>query len=294
MLSNGSSLPVNGSSSTCNQCGDKRSLLPYIFPTQSGKREFCSEPCLSAYRSAQKGLQPSLSLPPQTPTNDQTAKNKSSDLDSQLSPRSQDDQLSESQFSWPDYLRETAADAAPDKCFTQSFEPPPNEFELDSKLEAKDPRSQSNCIATVVGKMGSRIRLRLDGSDSKNDFWRLVDSDDLHVIGYTQDQGQMLQPPVGFTLNATHWPKFYAKTLAGASFAKRSWFKSVPKKPEKNLFKIGQKLEAVDRKNPHLICCATIGAISEKGLKANCEFFDIKRSFLICFFYCRGNYFCYI
>ena len=53
---------VNGSSSTasnmsaCNQCGEKRTLLPYIFPTQNGKREFCSEPCLSAYRCAQKGL----------------------------------------------------------------------------------------------------------------------------------------------------------------------------------------------------------------------------------------------
>ena len=116
--------------------------------------------------------------------------------------------------------------------------------------------------------MGSRIRLRLDGSDSKNDFWRLVDSEDLHVMGYTQDHGQMLQPPVGFTLNATHWPKFYAKTVAGSlnSFAKKEWFKKVPKRPEKNYFKVGQKVEAVDRKNPHLICCATIGGINEKGM----------------------------
>ena len=112
---------------------------------------------------------------------------------------------------------------------------PEVEFELDAKLEAKDPRSQSNCIATVVGKTGCRIRLRLDGSDSKNDFWRLVDSEDLHPIGYTEGQGQMLQPPVGFTLNAIHWPKFYAKTLAGAKCAKEFWFKPVPQKPEKNI-----------------------------------------------------------
>ena len=57
-LFNGS--PSNNASvlgaQSCNQCGDKRSVLPYVFPTQSGKKEFCSEPCLSGYRNAQKGI----------------------------------------------------------------------------------------------------------------------------------------------------------------------------------------------------------------------------------------------
>ena len=268
---------LNGSSSStsnmtsCNQCGEKRNLLPYIFPTQSGKREFCSEPCLSAYRSAQKGMTSmatTLQPNPQTPVMETSRK---LDLDFHVSPNNNPrshEEITDATFSWADYLRETGGEVAPTSYFMQASEPPANEFELETKLEAKDPRSQSNCIATVVGKMGSRIRLRLDGSDSKNDFWRLVDSEDLHVMGYTQDQGQMLQPPVGFTLNATHWPKFYAKTVAGSlnSFAKKEWFKKVPKRPEKNYFKVGQKVEAVDRKNPHLICCATIGGINEKGM----------------------------
>lgn len=182
-----------------------------------------------------------------------------------FSPKSPKEDLSDLNFLWDDYLKECGSEIAPTSCFMQAVEPPHNEFELESKLEAKDPRSQSNCIATVVGKCGSRIRLRLDGSDSKNDFWRLVDSEDLHPIGFTENEGQMLQPPVGFTLNATHWPKFYAKTLAGAKCANKSWFKTVPERPDKNHFKVGQKLEAVDRKNPHLICCATVGAINEKG-----------------------------
>ena len=54
--SNGaSSCSVQGSQG-CNQCGDKRSVLPYVFPTHSGKKEFCSEPCLTGYRNAQKGI----------------------------------------------------------------------------------------------------------------------------------------------------------------------------------------------------------------------------------------------
>ena len=184
-----------------------------------------------------------------------------------FSPKSPKEEISDTNFEWVDYLKETGSEGAPVSYFMQAIQPPSNDFELDSKLEAKDPRSQSNCIATVVDKKGPRIRLRLDGSDSKNDFWRLVDSEDLHPIGYTEKQGQMLQPPVGFTLNATHWPKFYAKTLAGAKCAKKIWFKSVPHKPEKNRFKVGQKLEAVDKKNPYLICCATIGDVNEKGRK---------------------------
>ena len=66
------------------------------------------------------------------------------------------------------------------------------------KLEASDPRNlTSTCIATVVGMQGPRLRLRLDGSDNTNDFWRLVDSGDLHPIGYCEKNGGLLQPPLG-------------------------------------------------------------------------------------------------
>ena len=53
---NGISTSPSASSGTCNQCGEKKGVLPYIFPTQNGKKEFCSEPCLSNYRNAQKGI----------------------------------------------------------------------------------------------------------------------------------------------------------------------------------------------------------------------------------------------
>lgn len=66
------------------------------------------------------------------------------------------------------------------------------------KLEAQDPRkATSTCIATVVGLTGSRLRLRLDGSDNRNDFWRLVDSSEIQPIGSCEKKGGMLQPPLG-------------------------------------------------------------------------------------------------
>ncbi|XP_025899230.1 polycomb protein SCMH1 isoform X3 [Nothoprocta perdicaria] len=130
------------------------------------------------------------------------------------------------------------------------------------KLEAQDPRNTtSTCIATVVGLTGARLRLRLDGSDNKNDFWRLVDSAEIQPIGNCEKNGGMLQPPLGFRLNASSWPMFLLKTLNGAEMAPIRIFHKEPPSPSQNFFKTGMKLEAVDRKNPHFICPATIGEV---------------------------------
>ncbi|XP_064878738.1 polycomb protein SCMH1 isoform X3 [Oncorhynchus nerka] len=71
----------------------------------------------------------------------------------------------------------------------------------------------------------------------------------------------MLQPPLGFRMNASSWPMFLLRTLTGAEMAPATAFKKEPSKPSQNLFKPGMKLEAVDKKNPYLICPATIGEV---------------------------------
>ncbi|XP_005943353.1 polycomb protein SCMH1 isoform X1 [Haplochromis burtoni] len=165
-------------------------------------------------------------------------------------------------FSWEEYLRETSSTAASPSCFKQSRVPPTNDFKAGMKLEARDPRnSNSVCIATVMGMMGTRLRLRLDGSDNTNDFWRLVDSLDIQPIGTCERNGDMLQPPLGFRMNASSWPMFLLRTLSGAEMAPASAFKKEPASPAKNYFQPGMKLEAVDRKNPYLICPATVGEV---------------------------------
>uniref|UniRef100_A0A3Q0R717 Scm polycomb group protein like 2 n=1 Tax=Amphilophus citrinellus TaxID=61819 RepID=A0A3Q0R717_AMPCI len=165
-------------------------------------------------------------------------------------------------FSWEEYLRETSSIAASPSCFKQSRVPPSNDFKAGMKLEARDPRnSNSVCIATVMGMMGTRLRLRLDGSDNTNDFWRLVDSSDIQPIGTCERNGDMLQPPLGFRMNASSWPMFLLRTLSGAEMAPASAFKKEPPSPAKSYFQPGMKLEAVDRKNPYLICPATVGEV---------------------------------
>ncbi|XP_018580658.1 polycomb protein SCMH1 isoform X1 [Scleropages formosus] len=187
-------------------------------------------------------------------------------------------------FSWEKYLKETGATAAPAYCFRQSTTPPVNEFKAGMKLEAQDPRNTtSTCIATVVGLTGSRLRLRLDGSDNKNDFWRLVDSSEIQPIGNCEKNGGMLQPPLGFRLNASSWPMFLLKTLNGAEMAPaRIFHKQEPPVPEQNFFQVGMKLEAVDRKNPHFICPATVGAL--RGVEVLVTFDGWRGAFD---YYCR-------
>ncbi|KAL2087765.1 hypothetical protein ACEWY4_016593 [Coilia grayii] len=165
-------------------------------------------------------------------------------------------------FTWEVYLKETSSVAASPSCFRQSRVPPSNDFKIGMKVEARDPRnSTSVCIATVMGLMGTRLRLRLDGSDNTNDFWRLVDSSEIQPVGTCERSGDMLQPPLGFRMNASSWPMFLLRTLSGAEIAPASAFKKEPAKPPQNHFRPGMKLEAVDRKNPYLICPATIGEV---------------------------------
>ncbi|XP_045327074.1 sex comb on midleg-like protein 2 isoform X9 [Leopardus geoffroyi] len=166
------------------------------------------------------------------------------------------------EFHWENYLKETGSLGAPSECFRQSKVPPANEFKVGMKLEAHDPRNMTSiCVATVVGITGARLRLRLDGSDNRNDFWRLVDSPDIQPIGTCEKEGDLLQPPLGYQMNASSWPMFLLRTLNGSEMAPATLFKKEPPKPPLNNFKVGMKLEAIDKKNPYMICPATIGDV---------------------------------
>jgi len=282
--------PTSSSTATCTHCQEAKQTLKYVLPVRTGKKEFCSEPCLTAYRKSQKAISSNAATnstakqPPRNSYNQSQSstvqshpkpdpeqngvastsveKAETSRNEPPSSPKKLGAVDSETLFSWKDYLKETNSTAAPPSSFKQSVEPPENEFVIGSKLEAQDPRSQMACIATVIGLIGPRVRLRLDGSDTKNDFLKVVDDSELHEIGHCEKNGGMLQPPMGFTLNATSWPKFLAKTLKDAVYCSYKCFKKEPSGPKVNKFSVGQKLEAIDKKNPHLICCATVGAVN--------------------------------
>ncbi|KAI8118173.1 Polycomb protein Scm [Lucilia cuprina] len=279
---------------TCTWCGECKQPLQYVLPTQNGKKEFCSETCIAEFRKAyskgacaqcdnviregapnkefcslmcmnkhQKKNGSTRSLNNGTRT-DGANVGKNMGGGGSCTPTGPFQYESFHVFDWDAYLEETGSEAAPADCFKQALNPPMNDFKIGMKLEALDPRNvTSTCIATVVGVLGSRLRLRLDGSDSQNDFWRLVDSNEIHAIGHCEKNGGMLQPPLGFRMNASSWPGYLCKILNNAMVAPEEIFQPEPADPPENLFQVGQKLEAVDKKNPQLICCATVDAIKD-------------------------------
>ncbi|KAI8421830.1 hypothetical protein MSG28_009778 [Choristoneura fumiferana] len=273
---------------TCTWCAESKTPLKYVLPTENGKKEFCSETCLSEFRQAySKGacLHCDNVIRGNAPPNSKNFcstyclnKYQKKNEKRTTSPHSGNGANGSENhsnnnttgafydiyqtFDWTEYMKETSSTAAPQECFKQAPVPPVNDFKINMKLEALDPRNlTSTCIASVVGVLGPRLRLRLDGSDNKNDFWRLVDAGDIHPIGHCEKNDGMLQPPLGFRMNASSWPMFLLKTLNGAEMAPPKVFQPEPPTPKTNLFVVGQKLEAVDKKNPQLICCATVGVV---------------------------------
>ncbi|XP_012280648.1 polycomb protein Scm [Orussus abietinus] len=313
------------SKNSCTWCGETKQPLKYVLPTQHGKKEFCSETCLSEFRKAymrgaciqcdnvirdspvrleqrdgpakdfcssfclnkhqkdaqvdskkNNGEHPSPAASPapsglsggsNAPLTTQSYNNINNQSTVSHPPSTSTGPFQYKMyqtFDWDSYLKETNSSAASVECFKQHEIPPTNEFKVGMKLEALDPRNiTSTCIATVVDILGPRLRLRLDGSDNKNDFWRLVDSNEIHPVGHCEKSGGMLQPPLGFRMNASSWPMFLVKTLNGAEMALSKVFKREPKTPRSNFFEVGHKLEAIDRKNPQLICTATVGAVED-------------------------------
>ncbi|CAG9865136.1 unnamed protein product [Phyllotreta striolata] len=276
---------------SCTWCNETKLPLKYVFPTTNGKKEFCSETCLAEFRKAYvKGacvqcdnvIRGNNNAPSKeycsTYCMNKHQKKELSNSHARVAAVAPTTPMEGSSpgpfqyetyqvFNWEEYLKETNSVAAPQSCFKQAPSPPYNDFEVGMKLEALDPRNvTSTCIATVISILGPRLRLRLDGSDNKNDFWRLVDSSEIHPIGHCEKLGGMLQPPLGFRMNASSWPMFLLKILKDAKMAPAKIFQKEPVGPKQNNFQIGQKLEAVDKKNPQLICCATVGAVKNEQI----------------------------
>uniref|UniRef100_A0A1W7RA05 Polycomb protein SCMH1 n=1 Tax=Hadrurus spadix TaxID=141984 RepID=A0A1W7RA05_9SCOR len=272
----------------CAWCEDNKKDLKYCLNSGQGRKDFCSDTCMAEYKRAYIKSNCAvcetiiLGSPVQIEEHGQIKELCSTECFQKYQikegivtqpekPKGKHSNgtlyqyESTGYFDWDEYIKETTSIAAPASCFKQHPVPQPNEFTIGMKLEALDPRNvTSTCIATVVGIQGPRLRLRLDGGDNKNDFWRLVDSSEIHPIGYCEKNGGMLQPPLGFRMNASSWPMFLLKTLNGAEIAPAKIFKKEPPTPKGNEFEVGMKLEALDRKNPHLICPGTIGSIKDE------------------------------
>ncbi|XP_055982138.1 lethal(3)malignant brain tumor-like protein 3 isoform X2 [Sorex fumeus] len=160
---------------------------------------------------------------------------------------------------WASYLEEEKAVAVPAKLFKeyQSFPYNKNGFKVGMKLEGVDPEHQSvYCVLTVAEVCGYRIKLHFDGYPDCYDFWVNADALDIHPVGWCEKTGHKLHPPKGYKEEEFNW-QTYLKTCK-AQAAPKSLFENQNITVIPSGFRVGMKLEAVDKKNPAFICVATV------------------------------------
>uniref|UniRef100_A0A8C4IJ19 L3MBTL histone methyl-lysine binding protein 1b n=1 Tax=Dicentrarchus labrax TaxID=13489 RepID=A0A8C4IJ19_DICLA len=178
-------------------------------------------------------------------------------------------------WSWPAYLEEERAIAAPVKLFKehQSFPQSRNSFKVGMKLEGLDPSHPSLfCVLTAAEIQGYRVRLHFDGYPECYDFWANADSWDMKPAGWCEKNGHKLLLPKGCKDGEFNW-SMYVKNCRG-QLAPKHLFKSLNTSVTPSGFRAGMKLEAVDRKNPSLICVATIAAVVDNRLLIHFDNWD--------------------
>uniref|UniRef100_A0A670YSE0 L3MBTL histone methyl-lysine binding protein 3 n=1 Tax=Pseudonaja textilis TaxID=8673 RepID=A0A670YSE0_PSETE len=178
-------------------------------------------------------------------------------------------------WSWSSYLEEEKAIAAPPKIFKeyQSFPYNKNGFKVGMKLEGVDPEHQSMyCVLTVAEICGYRIRLHFDEYPDCYDFWLNADSSDIHPVGWCEKTGHKLHPPKGYKEDEFNWPAYLKKCKAQA--APKSLFENQNTTVIPSGFRVGMKLEAVDKKNPAFICVATVTDIVDNRFLVHFDNWD--------------------
>ncbi|KAM3830106.1 lethal(3)malignant brain tumor-like protein 4 [Vipera latastei] len=170
-------------------------------------------------------------------------------------------------WNWMTYLEEERMPAAPLKLFkeSQSFPQNKNGFKVGMKLEGLDPEHPSLfCVLSVAEVQGYRMRLHFDGYSECYDFWVNADSTDIHPVGWCEKTGHKLLPPKGYKDGEFNWAS-YLKTCKSQA-APKNLFKILSTPVTPSGFRVGMKLEAVDKKNPSLMCVATIADMLDNRL----------------------------
>ncbi|XP_043544975.1 lethal(3)malignant brain tumor-like protein 4 isoform X4 [Chiloscyllium plagiosum] len=178
-------------------------------------------------------------------------------------------------WSWVQYLEEEKALAALPKLFKE-FQLVPqikNGFKVGMRLEGIDPRHPSMfCVLSVAEVCGVRLRLHFDGYSECFDFWTNIDSPDIHPVGWCEKTNRKLHLPKGYKEEEFNWTS-YLKACKGQP-TPRNLFKVQNATVTPSGFRVGMKLEAVDRKNPSLICVASVTDIVDNRFLVHFDNWD--------------------
>ena len=146
---------------------------------------------------------------------------------------------------------------------------------------------------------GYRLRLHFDGYPENYDFWINADSMDVFPVGWAEKNGHRLDPPKGYVASNFSWSA-YLKTCKAIGAPKHCFANKnvsylaattiVPRLPffgenyrKENFqvqtvcptgFRVGMKLEAVDRKHSSLMCVASIAGLTDSRILVHFDSWD--------------------
>ncbi|EMP31123.1 Lethal(3)malignant brain tumor-like protein 3 [Chelonia mydas] len=147
---------------------------------------------------------------------------------------------------------------------------PTADFDVMGALDWKDG------IATLPGSniqvQGYRMRLHFDGYSEYYDFWVNADSPDIHPVGWCEKTGHKLLSPKGYKEGEFNWVLYLKNCKAQA--APKNLFKTLNTPVTPSGFRVGMKLEAVDKKNPSLMCVASIADMLDNRLLIHFDNWD--------------------
>ncbi|XP_034237039.1 scm-like with four MBT domains protein 1 isoform X1 [Thrips palmi] len=108
----------------------------------------------------------------------------------------------EDEFHWDEYLQQTSAVAAPEKCFPQKPCAKYNGILAHMKLEAANPLDQSEiCVSTVGRTTGHIVWIHLERNESDHPRHAVsYDSTDIFPVGWCDSNSYPLKPPLYYQM----------------------------------------------------------------------------------------------
>ncbi|XP_058066151.1 uncharacterized protein LOC131215772 [Anopheles bellator] len=184
-------------------------------------------------------------------------------------------------FHWKDYLRSTKGIVPKKEWFRHLTEKPiKNQFAVGMSLEADDLRKSGKvCVATVTDIINNRILVHFDGWDERYDYWVNITSPYIHPVCWHRENNEKITPPPDFC-RQFEWGRYLRLKGSQAKVnlpASRHLFKT--RKPIG--FKVGHRLEVVDRAQERLIRPATVIAIDGFEIKVCFDGWPITYAFWI-------------